>query len=173
MNQARLRWMLPVLIAMILPFESSAQEADLTAIRDLQAKQADAWNRHDAAAYAELFEQDGDVVNVMGWLWHGRDEINRKLSGAFAHVFKESKLTIADVDVRFLDPKLAVAHVRWTMEGAKPPPGAPEPPRQGIQLQVLRKGGDRWRIVSFQNTNTMPEAEFPKGPPPPHPPSPR
>jgi uncharacterized protein (TIGR02246 family) len=167
MNRVWLRWVLFLVIPTLLPLESNAQEADRAAIRDLQATQADAWNRHDAAAYSELFEQDGDVVNVMGWLWRGRDEISRKLTGAFAHVFRESKLTITDVDVRFLDPKLAVAHVRWTMEGAKPPPGAPEPPRQGIQLQVLRKNGDRWRILSFQNTNTLPEAEFPKGPPPP------
>jgi len=31
-----------------------------------------------------------------------------------------------------------MAHVRWTMTGAKTPPGVPEP-RQGIELQVLQK----------------------------------
>ena len=107
------------------------------------------------------------MVNVLGWWWKGRAEIQRKLSDAFAYVFRDSKLTITDVDVRMLDPKLAVAHVRWTMEGAKAPPGAPVPPREGIQLQVLQKQGDRWRIASFQNTNGVPETPFPKGPPSP------
>ena len=41
-------------------------------IRQLQARQEDAWNRHDAAAYAALFTEDGDVVNVVGWWWRGR-----------------------------------------------------------------------------------------------------
>jgi hypothetical protein len=34
---------------------------DEAAIRDVQREQADAWNRHDAAAYARLFSEDGDV----------------------------------------------------------------------------------------------------------------
>ena len=35
---------------------------------------------------------------------------------------------------------------------------------EGIQLQVLRKDPDRWLIASFQNTNSVPETPFPKGP---------
>ena len=49
-------------------------------------------------------------------------------------------------------------------DGAKAPPGAPQPPRDGIQLQALRKELGRWQIVSFQNTNSVPEMPFPKGP---------
>jgi hypothetical protein len=45
---------------------ANAQEADVAAIRALQDEQASAWNRHDAAAYASLFIDDGDVVNVAG-----------------------------------------------------------------------------------------------------------
>ena len=167
MKQHWLRGASLLLIGLLFSLESRAQEADIAAIRELQAQQADAWNRHDAAAYSELFTKDGDVVNVLGWWWKGRAEIQRKLSDAFAYVFRESKLTITEVDVRFLDPKCAVAHVRWAMEGAKAPPGAPEPPRYGIQLQVLQKQSDRWQIASFQNTNSVPEAPFPKGSPSP------
>ena len=167
MKQHWLRGVSLLLISLILSLTSMAQEADIAAVRDLQTQQADAWNRHDAAAYSKLFTKDGDVVNVLGWWWKGQAEIQRKLSDAFAYVFRESKLTITEVDVRFLDPKCAVAHVRWTMEGARTPPGAPEPPRQGIQLQVLRKQSDRWQIVSFQNTNSVPETQFPVGPPSP------
>jgi uncharacterized protein (TIGR02246 family) len=141
------------------------QPGDDTAIRQLQDRQADAWNRHDAAAYAKLFTTDGDVVNVLGWWWRGRQEIETKLAPAFASVFRDSKLTIADVQVRFLTPTVAIAHVRWTMEGAKAPPGGP-PPREGIQLQVLTRQADGWLIASFQNTNSIPEAAFPMAPPP-------
>ena len=155
-----------LLAGFLPPAPATAQEADVAAIRELQARQADAWNRHDAAAYAELFAPDGDVVNVLGWWWKGRAEIRSKLSDAFAWVFRDSKLTVTDVDVRFLDPNCAVAHVRWTLDGAKVPPGAPAPPREGIQLQVLQKQGGRWQIASFQNTNGIPETPFPKGPPP-------
>jgi uncharacterized protein (TIGR02246 family) len=141
----------------------AARDRDESEIRAVQARQAGAWNRHDATAYADLFAEDGDVVNVLGWWWKGRAEITTKLDAAFAQVFKESTLTIGDVQVRFLTPEIAVAHVRWTMTGAKTPPGIPEP-REGIQTQVLSKVSGRWLIAAFQNTNAIPERPFPPAP---------
>jgi ketosteroid isomerase-like protein len=82
---------------------------------------------------------------------------------AFAFAFKESTLTFADVHVRFVKPDVAIAHAKWTMTGARTPPGMPEP-REGIQTLVLTKGQNGWLIDGFQNTNSMPERPFPKGP---------
>jgi uncharacterized protein (TIGR02246 family) len=144
--------------------EPHTQNKDDAAIRELQVRQQEAWNRHDAKAYADLFTEDGDAVNVVGWWWRGRAEIGKKLSEAFAFVFRESTLTVTDVHVRFLTAEIAVAHVRWTMTGARTPPQIPEP-RQGIQLQVLKKQGGKWLITSFQNTNSVPETPFPQGKP--------
>jgi uncharacterized protein (TIGR02246 family) len=144
---------------------SAAGSPDIDAVRQVQVRQADAWNRHDAGAYTALFANDGDVVNVLGWWWQGRTAIESKLTSAFAWVFRDSKMTINDVQVRMLTPTIAIARVQWHMEGAKVPPGAAEPPRQGIQLQVLRKDRGKWLIESFQNTNAFPEAPFPMGPP--------
>ncbi|MEO5701230.1 MAG: SgcJ/EcaC family oxidoreductase [Casimicrobiaceae bacterium] len=67
--------------------ESQNDESD---IRDVQVRQARAWNSHDAGEYASLFTEDGDVVNVLGWC-------KAKLSDAFAWVFRDSTLTIDDV----------------------------------------------------------------------------
>jgi uncharacterized protein (TIGR02246 family) len=142
----------------------ATQGDDEAAIRDVQREQADAWNRHDAAAYARLFTEDGDVVNVLGWWWRGRAQIESKLEGAFAFVFHESRLTITETSVRFLNPTIAIAHVRWTMEGARSPPGGPDP-REGIQIQILQKTAGHWLIQSFQNTNAISERPFPSGPP--------
>ncbi|MGI8819829.1 MAG: SgcJ/EcaC family oxidoreductase [Chthoniobacterales bacterium] len=135
------------------------------AIRQLQTQQQEAWNRHDAKAYADLFTADGDCVNVVGWWWKGRGEIEQKLTEAYAFVFRESALTIGEVNVRFLDPTSAVVHVRWTMTGARTPQGLPTP-QQGIQTQLVQKSAGKWVIAAFQNTNSLPEMPFPKGPPP-------
>ena len=143
---------------------SHATTSDDAGIRQLQVQQADAWNRHDAAAYAALFTEDGDCVNVLGWWWKGRAEIQKQLTAAFAFVFRESQLTVTETTVRFLTPAIAVAHVRWTMSGAKTPPGMPEP-KQGIEIQVLQKKAGHWLIESFQNTNGIPERPFPAGSP--------
>ena len=138
--------------------------ADQKQIREAAMAQADTWNRHDAKGYAALFAEDGDCVNVVGWWWKGRAEIENKLSRAFQFVFRDSTLKIEDVEVRFLSPQIAVAHVRWTMSGAKTPPNIPEP-RAGIQTLTFQKQAGKWLIVAFQNTNSIPETPFPSGPP--------
>ena len=165
MKLTKLRFACGSMLGMLLTVGAFASEANDAPIREVQTRQAAAWNAHDATAYASLFSEDGDVVNVLGWWWRGRSEIQSKLSDAFAWVFRDSKLVITDVQTRFIDPSTAVAHIRWTLDGAKVPPGALVPPREGIQLQLLRKVGGQWLITSFQNTNSVPEHPFPKGPP--------
>ena len=149
---------------MIAALTMTALLADVPAIQSVQTAQAAAWNAHDASAYASLFTPDGVVVNILGWKWQGRDEIKTKLTAAFAWVFKDSVLTIKDVEVRMVTPTIAVAYVRWTMTGAKAPPGAPAPPGEGIQLQVLEKKDEGWLISEFQNTASVPEKPFPDAP---------
>jgi uncharacterized protein (TIGR02246 family) len=139
-------------------------DADRAAVREVETRQQEAWNHHDAKAYAGLFTEDGDCVNVVGWWWKGRAEIEKKLTAAYAFVFRESVLTITDVDVRFPAVDTAVAHVRWTMVGARTPDAIPKP-QQGIQTQTLQKQNGKWMIVAFQNTNALPEMPFPQGPP--------
>ena len=142
----------------------TSHSQDETDIRNLQVRQQEAWNHHDAKAYANLFTEDGDVVNVAGWWWKGRAQIETRLADAYAFVFLQSTLTIHQVQIRFLTDRIAVAHVLWTMVGARTPKGMTEP-QQGIEVQVLRKQAGKWLIASFQNTNSIPEVPFPKGPP--------
>jgi uncharacterized protein (TIGR02246 family) len=153
-----------LLLAATAGAATASRPDDEGRIRQVQAAQADAWNRHDASAYAALFTEEGDCINLVGWWWKGRAEIQSKLSAAFAFVFHDSRLEITETTTRFLGPDVAVAHVRWTMTGAKTPPGMPEP-RQGIEIQVLQKKSGHWLIQSFQNTISVPERPFPAGPP--------
>lgn len=139
------------------------QSLDESAIRALETRQQEAWNHHDAKAYASLFAEDGDCVNIVGWWWKGRAEIENKLTDAYVYVFKESTLTITNVDIRFVTLDVAVAHIRWTMTGARTPSGLPVP-QQGIQTHLLQKVGGEWLIAAFQNTLSVPEMPFPKGP---------
>ena len=154
-----------VALAFSIVRTTGAAEAtnDEGAIRALEVQQQEAWNHHDAKAYAALFTEDGDCVNVVGWWWKGRTEIEKKLTDAYVYVFSESVLKIGEVNVRFLEPNSAIVHVRWTMTGARTPQGIPTP-QQGIQTQLVQKQSGKWLIAAFQNTNSIPEMPFPKGP---------
>jgi uncharacterized protein (TIGR02246 family) len=139
----------------------AARADDEAAIRAVEAGQATAWNAHDAGAYARLFSDDADVVNVLGWWWKSRAELEQKLGRAFATVFAHSVLRVEDVSLRFLSDDLAVAHVRWSMTGAISPDGSGRNvPQQGIQTQLLKKTAGHWLISEFQNTNSVPEKPF-------------
>jgi uncharacterized protein (TIGR02246 family) len=134
-------------------------------IRNLvETQQQQAWNKHDVKAYASLFTENGDCVNVVGWWWKGRGEIEQKLTAAYAFVFRESVLTTTNVDIRLLTPTVAIAHVRWTMTGARTPQGYAKV-QQGIQTLTLMNSGGKWLIAAFQNTTAIPETPFQQGPP--------
>lgn len=152
-------------LLLLVPLTAAALDAgEREAIRSAVVQQADAWNAHDARAYAALFSEDCDVVNVVGWWWRGRAELEAKLTTAFGQAFRDSRLAFTDVTVRELAPGVALAHARWTMSGAKMPPGMPEP-KEGIQTLTLVRQGVRWLISGFQNTLSVPERAFPVGGP--------
>jgi uncharacterized protein (TIGR02246 family) len=163
-----------ICILMLFALASFAETAfgvdrseDEAAVRSVVTRQQESWNRHEAKAYAETFTEDADVVNVLGWWWKGRPEIEKKLTDAFVFVFRESTLTFNEVNVKFLSPELALVHARWTMVGAKTPSKEASAPQQGIQTQLLQKRAGKWSMVAVQNTNATPEMPFPKGPPTP------
>ncbi len=142
---------------------SAQNKKDEQEIRAVASRQGETWSRHDAKAYAALFTHDCNVVNVVGWWWKGRAELESKLAAGFVYVFSQSTLTMTDVQVRFLSKDIAIAHARWAMTGARTPPGIPEP-REGLQTLVFTKKAGQWLISDFQNTNALPEQPFPTGP---------
>ena len=144
---------------------TASQSRDEAAIRVAVTGFLEAWNRHDAKAIANLFTNDGDVVNVVGWWWTGRSQIGKKIAEAHAFIFRESVISHDETHVRFLSPQVAVAHVRWSMVGHKNPDGTAARPRKGVETYVLQKQAEKWFIAAFHNTDSIPEMPLPMGPP--------
>jgi uncharacterized protein (TIGR02246 family) len=155
-----------VLLTVSMPlWAAAARDNDANSIRELEAQQARAWNAHDARAYALLFTPDADIVNVLGWWWKGRAELEQKLTAGFSFVFAQSVLQIDDVAVRFITSDIAIVHVRWSMTGAISPDGSGgNVPKNGIQTQTVYRAPAGWQIASFQNTHVLPERSFPQRP---------
>jgi uncharacterized protein (TIGR02246 family) len=116
---------------------------------------AESWNKHDMNAFAELFSPDAEFVNVVGLWWRGRAEI--KAAHEFTHqtLFKNSRLSIDEIAVRFPAPAIAISRCRWTLEGHVTPEGAPLPARRGILLNLLRRESGKWLIIDSQNTDII------------------
>jgi uncharacterized protein (TIGR02246 family) len=160
----RIAHLCSVVLVAVAPIRTAlAAGADEAAIRELQVRQESAWNAHDAHAYAQLFAVDADTVNVVGWWWKSRAELEYKLKAGFSSVFAHSELHLQEVTIRFLTPEVAIAHVRWSMTGANSPDGSGQNiPKTGIQTQTLHKAGGAWHIAAFQNANSLPERAFSK-----------
>lgn len=126
---------------------------DEAAIRQVVGGFADAWNRHDVAAYTRLFAADADFTSVLGISAHGWDAIEGYHAPLFATQFRESHFTATDVRVRFLTPDIAAVDVRWTMHNDTDADGTPRHPREGLANLVVCKSEGRWPITVFHNMN--------------------
>jgi len=113
------------------------------------------WNRHDMNSFAQLFSEDAEFVNVVGLWWKGREEIKRAHEFTHATMFKNSRLTITDVKVRFPVEKIAIARAQWVLEGHVSPEGTALPARTGILLNVLSLTPAGWVIIDSQNTDVI------------------
>ncbi len=129
--------------------------AEFTEVTRVVETFAECWNRHDIDAFAELFSEDAEFVNVVGLWWKGRAEI--KAAHEFTHqtLFKKSRLTIAEVFTRFPAPQVAITRCLWKLEGHVTPEGMPLPERNGVLMNVLRQKDGGWFIIDSQNTDII------------------
>jgi uncharacterized protein (TIGR02246 family) len=128
---------------------------DRAAVESVVHAFSECWNRHDMAAFAELFAADAEFVNVVGMWWKGRAEIKAAHEFTHATMFKSSRLTILGTSVRFPAPQLAIARSRWLLENHVSPDGEPLPARHGVLVNVLVLRDGRWLIIDAQNTDII------------------
>ncbi len=146
------------------PKRSAARSKDATArVKSVVASLAESWNRHDMMAFAAAFAANADFVNVIGMHWQGRQEIEAKHTLTHRTIFRNSTLQVIDQSVRFLSPRIALAHVSTELKGAESlrERVAPET-RRALMSCVLVKEADRWLITAAHNTDIVP-VPFPVG----------
>jgi uncharacterized protein (TIGR02246 family) len=125
--------------------------ADEAAIRDLMVRFMDAWNKHDAKAFAAVFAEHADFTNVLGVHARGRAQIEKFHAPVFATIFKKSHQSLDNISVRFLGPDIAAVDVHWEMTGAVKPDGSPWPLRKGLLNFIMMKKAQHWQILVMHN----------------------
>jgi uncharacterized protein (TIGR02246 family) len=129
---------------------------DEQAIRKLVSDFVDAWNQHDAHAFAERFTEDADFTNVRGDSAHGRKAVEDFHAPMFASRFKNTHLTSDEVKIRVLSSDIASVDIRWEMTGATEADGSPIPIRKGLMNWVVTRHGERWLIALMHNQEFTP-----------------
>jgi uncharacterized protein (TIGR02246 family) len=129
------------------------QDREKTAVIAVVQHFVDAWNLHDMGAFASIFSEDADFVNVIGQRWIGREAIKKAHAANHATLFKLSHLSIQDISVRFLKPDIAVLRCIPKLSGQLDHAGRILPPRYTILTFIMMKAGGEWPVVVAQNTN--------------------
>jgi uncharacterized protein (TIGR02246 family) len=137
------------------------EQAAKRAIEGIAAKLVEAWNRHDAHAFAEAFAVDADFTNVFGMVQMGRAGIEAGHAPVFKTMFKDSRLTVTETRVRLIRPDVAAVDVKWTMTGARDPHGNPWPERVGLLNWIVTKHGERW-LIDVSHNMDLPSADLAK-----------
>ena len=151
-----------ILLLSLTAIGQSGREADQKAIRELMDRFVDAWNRHDAHAFAAGFAEDADFTNWRGVGASGRSKIEEFHAPVFATIFKNSHQKYDDIKTRFIRDDIAAVDVHWEMTGATDPQGNPRPDRQGLLSFVMAKDTGRWQIVVMHNLDLSALPPLPK-----------
>jgi uncharacterized protein (TIGR02246 family) len=141
-------------IAMPVAAQTKGNAKDQEAIKSIALKWQDSWNRHDMKALTALVAEDVDFITVAGnWRKNRREFEEHHANKRHEMQYKESVWTTKNMDVKFIRPDVAVAHVEWGIKGDRDPDGTLRQPRQGISTWVVEKRKGKWLIIATQNTN--------------------
>jgi uncharacterized protein (TIGR02246 family) len=143
----------PLLSAAVQNEMSQGGDRDRAAIHKTVTAFMDAWNKHDARAFAMTFSEDADFTNVVGQSAHGRSGVQVFHAPFFATIFKDSHLVATVHSIRFLTADFAAVDVDCEMTGATSPDGSPRPFRKTLVNCVMARQKDgSWLIEVLHNT---------------------
>jgi uncharacterized protein (TIGR02246 family) len=123
--------------------------ADITALAALPGRIVAAWADHDAAAFADVFLDDGSMV-LPGTYKTGRNEIRSFMAQAFAAPYKGTRVTGQPVEVKVLGPDSALLITDSGVLAPGESEVAAERAIRAFWVAVKRDGS--WSLAAYQNT---------------------
>jgi uncharacterized protein (TIGR02246 family) len=139
---------------------AKAHAADEAAIRKLVDAQTEAWNRSDAVAWSKDYAADATFINIVGSVFNGRAEIEKRHAFVFDTLFKGSRTQVTVTRLVFVDANVAVVDMEHVVTGFTGLPPGVQPTEPGVLKTrmrfVMKKAGKTWEIVAGQNTEVKP-----------------
>jgi len=152
-----MKYFLLIFLPLVISIDSGAQKNETFPVKDENAilkvlsSFTDAWNKHDAKAFASIFSEDVDFINVAGKSAQGRNEIEKHHEPGFKTKWKESFQKFTKHKIRFIRPDVASVNAWWELTGIKGPEGQDMPPRKGILSFIMTRTGEVWLITVMHN----------------------
>lgn len=144
--------------------------ADGAALRALIAGEAEAWNKGDAAGFAERALPDVVFTNIIGMFSVGKAPFVAQHERIFSSIYKGSTLHQQIVHVKLVRPDVAIVDTLSIVTGFQQTPPGVATIGGAIHArleQVLVRENDGWWVASFHNVAVNP-AVAPDGKPPGH-----
>lgn len=88
---------------------------DEMAIRNVIQHQQTAWNKDDWEAFCSYFTDDGTLINFVGQLWKGRNDIVEHFKLLGDCCLSPTSLKFEFKSARFLTPNIAVVYIEETL----------------------------------------------------------
>lgn len=114
-------------------------------------KFTNAWNTHDAGAFANLFAEDADFTNAFGKNFHGRQAIEAEHTAIFATMLKTSCLSKMNKKIRLIAIDLAIVDVLWNMTGSTDRKSNPWHDKTGLLVLTMKFVDNKWSILIMHN----------------------
>jgi uncharacterized protein (TIGR02246 family) len=122
------RWIIMIFIGFSMVATNTAvsqnlnkkQSADIASIKQMMAKLDVAYDKRDAAAYAEQYLEDADFLWTTGVLSKDRNEIQQQVVNSFKLIPSGYKHISTIERIRFLNPDIAIGDgtTKFVREGA-------------------------------------------------------
>ena len=144
-----------IIESMLPPMYLNAQtlsKADEASIRAIVTAVPEALNHKDMKAYASLFADDADWINVVGMHWRGKADVVKAHEVYLKTIFRDGGMSTAEMTIRAVTPDVAIAVVTQNDKGGILPDGSKAPPGAGRLSYVLVKRGGKWMITHGHNT---------------------
>ena len=133
--------------------DAAAEQAAITAV---PARMVAAWAKHDAAAFADLFAEDGTLI-LPGVYVQGRDAIQEYMTAAYAGVYQGTTVTGQPIGLKPLAPG-AVALL--TVGGVLAPGETELSADNAIRASwILVRRDTGWKLAVYQNCPRDPGAQ--------------
>ena len=150
------------LLLSLAAYGQSGRGEEQKAVREVLDRFMEAWNRHDAHAFAAVFSEDADFTNWRGTGASGRSKIEEAHAPMFATVFKNSRQKYSNIKTRFIRDDVAAVDVHWEMTGVMDAHGQQRPDREGLLSFVISKDAGQWQIVVMHNLDLTALPPLPK-----------